>query len=107
MEHSTCTSSVDERADLRDVADVEARSTVTGRAGMSTFSPCPDPRVRALAVDLDRRHRDGTCRMSPINAAQAADDRSVAADQRRRPLDSTSPSASSVIIACPSRIVAS
>ena len=107
------TSSVDVHIDVDGVRAVAARRAprageiVTRRGGSATVLALAHPRVRAHALDLDRAHRarhlvdlaDGTAPAPPGSSASA-----VTAAAGVVPV--TSPSASSVTVDSPSRIVA-
>ena len=78
---------------------------MTGRGGRSTCSPARTLAYARLPSILIALTELGTCRIGPVSAAiPAATASSVTADGSS--VVTVSPSASSVVVAAPSRIVA-
>jgi hypothetical protein len=81
------------------------RDTVTDLAASSTSSPCRTRLYERTPLILMADTALGTCWISPVSAATA--DRSASSrTPEASTVDTTSPSASSVTVLCPSRMVA-
>ena len=80
---------------------------MTGRGAQLDLLAGADPLVGALAVDLDRRDRGRHLLEVADELGRSRADGGLVEAARSSAVATTSPSASSVVVATPSRIVAS
>ena len=90
----------------RGAGSTSSRCTVTGRAASCDVLAGPHPGVRADAVDLDRRHRRRHLGDRPAQRGERGLERVVVEPRPGPGCALTSPSASSVTVPTPSRMVA-